>query len=99
MKRVVYIQGQLQQEKFILQREYEGFGLYQRMTPNGWMVHQEWLITNEEVTAVFYSYMNYCEEEVLDAVDNYKSIRKFGVKAFKRDKGLYVVHLNGDVTI
>ena len=99
MKRIVKIQGQLQEEKFILQKKYMGFGIYQRITSNGFMVHQEWLITNGTVTVIFYSFTNYCEEELLDAIDNYNEIKKFGVRAMPHEGNMYVVHNNGTVTI
>ena len=95
MKRIIKIQGNLQEEKFELQEEYDGFGIYERRTPNGYLVHQEWLITNDDVTVVFYSFTNYCREEVKDAIDNYNAIRKFGLKVMPRGNNTYVVHQNG----
>ncbi len=99
MKRIVYVDTELQKEKFILRDEYEGFGIYQEKCPTGYFVHQSWLITNEKVTVIFYSFMDYCKEELLDAIDNYNDIEKFGVRAMDHGNGLYVAHKCGKVNI
>lgn len=94
LKRVVYIDGSLQKEKYVLKKEYDGFGIYERMTPNGWLVHQDWLITNGYVTLEIGSYNSLCYEELLDMIDSYKETGKFGVKAFNRGN-YYCVHNSG----
>ncbi len=99
MKRIVYVDTDLQKEKFVLLEEYNGFGIYQEKCPTGYFVHQSWLITNGNITLVFYSFNNYCKEELLDAIDNYNDIRRFGVKAMKHPNNLFVVHPNGNVSI
>lgn len=99
MKRLIKVQGTLQEEKFILMEEYEGFGIYQEKCPAGYFVHQSWLITNEDVTVIFYSFMNYCKEELMDAIDNYNDIKKFGIKAMPHPNKTYVAHKCGKVII
>ncbi len=97
MNRVVYVDTQLQREKFILKKEYNGFGLYEEKCPTGYFVHQSWLITNGDVTLKCDSYMNYCYEEMLDLIDNYIEQGSFGVKGFKRNP--WLVHNGGDCVL
>lgn len=69
-------------DKYVLTDEYQGFGIYERKTPNGWFVNQSWLISNNVgAELVIEPYNNVCKEEVLDMIDNYKITHKFGVKA------------------
>ena len=90
MKRVLYeAKG-----KFVKIDEYEGFRIYQRMTPNGFFVSQEWAITNGDVTVIVESYNNKCVEELFDMIDSYKENARFGITAFHRD-GRYIMHPSG----
>lgn len=90
MKRVLYeAKG-----KFVKIDEYEGFWIYQRMTPNGFFVSQEWAITNGDVTVIVESYNNKCVEELFDMIDSYKENARFGITAFHRD-GRYIMHPSG----
>lgn len=83
MKRIIKIKNVYgTDDKYILANEYEGFGIYQEMTPNGYFVHQSWLISdNENAELVIESYNHLCKEELLDIIDNYNVTNKFGVKA------------------
>ena len=99
MKRVIYIQDQLNNRKYILKDEYKGFGIYEHMTPSGFYVHQEYAITNENITVQIQSYNNQCKEELLDMIDNYNENGKFGIKAMEHDNNLYVMHPSGKVQI
>ena len=94
MKRIIYIDGKLDKEKYVLKEEYNNFGLYQGITPTGWKVHQEWAVTDGNVTLVVYSFNNICYEEMLDMIDNYVETGKFGIKGFKRN--VLVAHPSGD---
>lgn len=47
MKRVIYYDDGLNNNKYILIKEYKGYGIYQRKTPTGYFVSQEYAITNE----------------------------------------------------
>ena len=94
MKRVIYIQDTLNNNKYILQKEYEGFGIYLRMTPSGYYSHQDWLITNGNITIVCESYNSLCKEELYDAIDSYNESKRFGWKALKQAYG-YCVHPSG----
>lgn len=83
MKRVIRIINVYgTDDKYVLRDEYDGFGIYQEMTPNGYFVHQDWLISNNKnAEIVIKSYNNLCKEELLDIIDNYNKTNKFGVKA------------------
>ena len=57
MKRMFYIDCYYGgTEKYKFQKEYEGFGIYQRMTPSGYYSHQDYLITNGDMIVVSQSY-------------------------------------------
>ena len=49
MKRLVYIPDSLNNKKYILKEEYEGFGIYREMAPAGCYVHQSWLVYNGKI--------------------------------------------------
>ena len=92
MKRVIQI-GNVYgtNDKYIFKEEYNGFGIYQEKTPNGFFVHQSWLISNNEnAELVIESYNNLCKEEVLDIIDNYNETNKFGVKALMHCGSLHM---------
>lgn len=107
MKRVVKIEKKYNDDlndlKYVLQQEYEGFGIYQEMCPSGYYHHQSYLLINEDIAIICHSFMNMCKEELLDMVDSYKKTNNFGVKGFFKgeDNGLkiYVAHNNGKVAI
>lgn len=88
MKRLIKIENVYgTHDKYVLTDEYEGFGIYEEKSPNGYFVHQSWLISNNEnAELVIPSYNNLCKEELLDIIDNYNKTNKFGVKA--------VIHCN-----
>lgn len=83
MKRIININNVYgTTNKYVLKEEYEGFGIYQYKTPNGYFTHQHWLISNNEnAELVIEPYNNICKEEVLDIIDRYNETNKFGVKA------------------
>ncbi len=76
----------LNTRKYILQKEYNGFGVYQEKCPSGYYVHQSWLITNEKVALVCHSFSELCKEELLDMIDSYQDTGKFGIRAFYNGK-------------
>ena len=93
MKRLVYVDGTFGgQDKYILQEQYEGFGIYRHMTPSGYYVHQDWLITNGTITIVAPSYNDFCKEELLDFIDNFNELGTFGIKAIARGNNQYIAH-------
>lgn len=98
MNRIIKIKNVYGTEnKYILTSEYEGFGIYQHKTPTGFLVHQDWLISNNEnVELVIESYNNICKEELLDMIDNYNENGKFGVKAVMHCGSLHM-HNSGKV--
>lgn len=82
MKRIIKIKTRMNEVKFVLREECEGFGLYQEQTPSGYFVNQSWLISdNEKNELVVESYNNQCKEEVLDMIDNMNATGSFGVRA------------------
>lgn len=100
MKRVIKIENVYgTDDKYILSKEYEGFGIYQEMTPNGYFVHQSWLISNNKnAELVIKSYNNLCKAELLDMIDNYNTTNKFGVKAVKHCDSL-CMHSCGELRV
>lgn len=101
MKRMFYIDCYYGgTEKYKFQKEYEGFGIYQRMTPSGYYSHQDYLITNGDKIVVSQSYNNLCFDEILDMIDNYNETKKFGRKAIKKNDStnncvIYYLHNSG----
>ena len=98
MKRIIRWDDGLNDRKYILQKEYKEFGIYNRMAPNGFYVHQDWMISDGKITVVCESYNQLCEEELMDMIDLYDADGTFGVKAFSRD-GLFVVHQSANMHI
>lgn len=107
MQRVIKLQrgvvDDLNELKYILQQEYNGFGIYQEMCPSGLYKHQSWLMTDGSTALVCCSFNNFCKEELLDMIDNYKENRKFGIKGFFRGiakpLSIYIAHDNGNQLI
>lgn len=107
MKRVIKIEKKYNDDlndlKYVLQQEYNGFGIYQEMCPSGYYKHQSYMITNGEIALLCFSFMNLCKEELLDMVDSYNDSKKFGIKGFykgtQEDLNIYVAHQNGKVAI
>lgn len=97
MKRVEYIDGKLQKEKFVLRNEYGGFGIYQRMTASGYLVSQEWLLvdgkTGIKLQVPSFNYI--CKEELLDMVDHFNEYGKFGQSGLFRGGNLYMIDIFG----
>ena len=95
----------LNAKKYILQQEYEGFGVYKEKCPAGLYVHQSWLIADEKnsVILVVDSFNNCCKEELLDMIDSYKQNKKFGItgrwigfhREDNKDAALYRMHRSG----
>lgn len=99
MKRIVKIPNAYgREDKYILQKEYEGFGIYQEKTPSGFFKHQSYLITNEKIIVVCQSYNDMCVEELMDVIDNYNKNGKFGIKVMNVN-GIYFMHPNGNVRV
>lgn len=96
MKRVIYIKnGYSIDDKYVLIDEYNGFGIYEKMTPTGYLISQNWLLSNnDDIKLIIDSYNNICKEELLDMIDNYNNTNKFNVKAVMYC-GLYHMHPNG----
>ena len=100
MKRIITINNIYgTNDKYVLRNEYNGFGIYQEKTPNGYFVHQSWLISNNEnAELVINSYNGLCNEEVLDMIDNYNETKKFGVKAVLHCGSLHL-HDCGELSV
>lgn len=87
------------EEKYVLVTEYNGFGIYQRVCPNGFRVSQEWLITNGHRVIVCQSYNNVIKEELMDAIDKYQKSGRFGFRVIKKADDTYIVHPCGKAQI
>ena len=94
MRRVIKIQDTMQEKKYVFDEEYEGFGIYEHMTPNGYRVNQDWLVTNDDITIICQSFNNYCKDELKDAIDDYRNSGSFGLKVMNNN-GIYIVHPSG----
>lgn len=107
MKRVIYIESvQGREEKFVLRKEFEGFGIYEEMCPNGYFVHQSYLVADEKTIIVSYSFNSMCYAEMLDLIESIiesrKNHEKMGYKAIKKydkrnQKFIYILHSQGDL--
>ena len=101
MERVIKINGAFANiEKYVLIEEIGNVGLYQHKTPNGYFVHQEWLIKRNDESRMFVvqSYNEMLYEEMLDLMDLLNVKQPLGLKAFLKD-GVYFVHPNGNLEI
>ena len=82
MKRVIYVPDSLNNKKYVLRDEYEGFGIYEEVCPSGYYVHQSWLIYNGKIGYISQSYNNKCKEELMDTIANYNETGQFGLHGF-----------------
>ena len=98
MERTIRIQTEVAEEKFRLVKEYEGFGIYQEVTPYGYHVHQSFAFKANGAVFVSYSYMNNDIEDIYDYIDNYNNKGKFGFKAFNKGS-YYCIHSNGNLRL
>lgn len=101
MKRVIKVQMPMQENKYVLSQEYNGFGIYQEMSPNGYKVHQSWLIhrdNNIGSDIVIQSYNNVCYDELLDMIDSFLESGEFCITALKSkyDDKVLIMHPSGD---
>ena len=100
MTRLIKVKALYDDElEYVLKKEYEGFGIYQRKCPSGYFVHQDYMIANNNIIIQCQSYNNIIIEELLDAIDNYNSDGFFGLKVFMRDNHYYYIHPNGNTFI
>ena len=98
LPRILYWDDHLNNNKYILKEQYNGWGIYNHKTPSGYFVHQDWLITNGEMKVIIQSYNDYCKEEVQNLIDNYVIDKKMDVKAFF-EEGFYIIHHGGNMVI
>ena len=101
MDRVIFINDKNlpYRHKYVINREYEGFRIYDEMTPVGYKKSHSYLITNGEIKVIIDSFMGMCRAEVLDMIDNYNKNGKFGRKAIRWDSNEFILHTNGKVDI
>ena len=106
MKRVLKIDDGINVCKYEAVKEYEGYVIYQRVTPNGYFVHNEWALydlgcEDDQFPIVIESYNDISLNEVLDAIDQRNYDGDFGWKVFYRldHSPRIVVHPNGDTRI
>ena len=101
MRRVIKVQMPMHENKYVLNQEYNGFGIYQEMSPSGYKVHQSWFIhrdNNIGSDIVIQSYNNVCYDELLDMIDSFLESGEFCIKALVSayDKHVMVMHPSGD---
>ena len=102
MKRLIKFErgtiDSLNDKKYVLIQEYEGFGIYEEVCPSGYHIHQSWLVANDKKALICDTYNNFCKEELLDMVDNYNEKGVFGTKGSHRGNynglDVYLVHPN-----
>ena len=100
MKRIEKIPNHFgSEDKYLLQEEYDGFGIYQEKCPSGFLVHQSYLLTDGKLKVVCESYNRVCIEELLDAIDEFNETGKLGLKTIQKDENMYIVHPSGTVAI
>lgn len=105
MKRIIYLPDQLNKNKFKLKEDYRGHGIYQEMTPSGYIVHQEYAVVryDDNFTFRIESYNSICYDEVLDAIDQYLDTGKYGFNVVQTAKGIehnyWTVHRCGEKVI
>lgn len=100
MKRIVKVKNEYGGDsKYTLKQECNGFALYQEKCPTGYFVSQSYLLTNNQITIVCKSFNCVCKDELLDAIDNFNEIGKFGLRVFKKSSTLYIIHSNGNTEI
>ena len=84
MKRVIKFErgtiDSLNVKKYLLIKEYDGFGIYQEVSPNGYRISQSWLIANDKVALQCGSFNDFIIEELLDMIDNYNERGVFGTR-------------------
>lgn len=68
--------------KYVLRREYEGFGIYQKRTPSGYFENQSWLVYNGNIGYVSQSFNSRCMEELMDSIDEYNEFGEFGLEGY-----------------
>lgn len=96
MERTIKIQTEISEEKFRLVDEYEGVGIYQLVTPNGYYCHQNYGFKHNDKFFVSYSFMHNDKEDLYDYIDNYNNTGKYGFKAFNKGN-YYCIHQNGKI--
>ena len=94
MKRVLYTLHD--NNKYVLRKEYESFGIYQQKTPTGYYISQSYAIVGDGNIIVVESYNNICLDEIYDMIDNYKESGKFGIRAMKKLDDTYIMHFRGN---
>lgn len=101
MDRVIFIgdKNLPYNHKYVINREYDGFKIYDEVTPNGYKQSQSYLITNGKIKVIIDSFMNMHMAEVLDMIDHYNKNGKFGRKAIRWDSNEFILHTNGKADI
>lgn len=93
LERVVYVPDELNKNKYVLNECYEDFGIYEKVSPNGFRVSQDWLVYNGKIGFISQSYNNLCREELMNAIDKFKTTGKFGYHGFATSvDGIYGIH-------
>lgn len=108
MKRVIFIEdGYGGKSKYVLVKEYDCFGIYQRKCPTGFFVSQDYLVVEDcypyeqaRLIVLSQSYNGLCIEELLDMIDCYAEMGKLYQKTIDKydavlQQSIKVIHPNG----
>lgn len=103
MKRVLYVDDNYGgKSKYVLQKEYGLFGIYQRMCPSGYLMHQDYLVANDSLNlyVMSQSYNNLCLDEMYDMIDNFLETEKLNQRVITRfdsilNKTIKIIHPSG----
>ena len=100
-KRTIRVNGSFGNiDKFVFKKEYEGFGIYQEITPSGYPVSQEYLFTNGKITVISHSYTYNSISDIYDMIDSYNETGKIGQNAIVKYDDTYggtvmIIHNSG----
>lgn len=94
MKRVIYLKDKNNENKYVLIKEYGGFGIYQHKCPSGLFVNQEYAIVHDGLIVEILSFNQMCLEELLEYIDNFNETKRFGFGVMPK-YGYYTMHPSG----
>ena len=100
MNRILKIHDGINLNKYRFLEEYDGYALYQHITPSGCPISNEYALIDlgcgdEQLPIVIQSFNGICKDEILDAIDHINNEGVFGWRALYKPYAV-VVHPNGD---
>lgn len=101
MERQIKFFDGLNHKKYLLNKEYEGFGIYDNICPTGYRTSQSYLLKSPTGTCILSeSYMHNNEADLLDLIDEYKKTGKYNIPVIPKiyeGNTYYVWHQSGKV--